>query len=245
MFSKKTVDFAADCFTGNYRQNNEDNMYCDGIIMNEIHGDLDTILQGNIPAHNNPSFAVFDGMGGEAYGETASYIAALEYKNICDLSLPPVNISKQLNNAVCAYAETHKISFMGSTSATLMITNKYVCGENIGDSSVFLFRNGNLTKLSTDHILPGFQGLKSPLYQYLGTPESECAIEPKQFKEKYQSGDFYLLCSDGLTDVLPSSEIIKILSASGMVCTAVMHLKKRVLEMGAVDNTTIILCKLK
>ena len=81
--------------------------------------------------------------------------------------------------------------------------------------------------------------------QYIGLDPEEMTIEPSYAKEKLQVGDRYLLCSDGLTDMLDSLSICSILKNSDTVQQGVEMLMDAALENGGRDNTTIILIEVE
>ena len=83
------------------------------------------------------------------------------------------------------------------------------------------------------------KGKKFPLTQYLGIPEVEMEICPYVREEELQHGDLYLICSDGLTDMVSEEEIYKILLESKNVTEKVKILRQRALENGGKDNISI------
>ena len=86
---------------------------------------------------------------------------------------------------------------------------------------------------------------KAPLTQFLGVEESEMKLEPSVKALEYQEGDRYLLCSDGVTDMLSDKEIETAMASGESVGDTVQILMDQVLEKGARDNTTIILCEIQ
>ena len=75
---KNKVEYAVVCSTGKIRRNNEDNFYCGGHFREDVSAVCDVAYSGRVDADANELFAVFDGMGGEACGEVASYTAAAQ-----------------------------------------------------------------------------------------------------------------------------------------------------------------------
>ena len=70
---------------------------------------------------------------------------------------------------------------------------------------------GKLQQISTDHVFGGTAVGKAPLTQYLGLPEELQRLEPSVTEIEHKEGYRYLLCSDGVTDMLSDSEIEAIL----------------------------------
>lgn len=210
--------------------------------MNYDNNGTDGVISGNVQNDKTSVFAVFDGMGGEEKGEMASYIACtkmeeFQYNKKPDTAL--LTFCKNANNAICKFADENSVTTMGTTAAMVLFDRKkvYIC--NIGDSKVFKFSQGKLIQLSQDHLALVAKGMKAPLSQNLGIPESEMIISPYVTDLPYSDKDIYLICSDGLTDMVKQEEIGKVLSITKKEYAASVLLKKA-LENGGRDNTTII-----
>lgn len=192
-------------------------------------------------------FGVFDGMGGEACGEIASYLAARTAAD-SPLTGPPLEELEGLcaaaNDAICAYSDSHGVGSMGTTAALLLFSGAGVSLCNIGDSKIFLYSGGQLKQISQDHISAGPFGRKPPLSQNLGIPPTELLIRPYYARGEYHDGDLYLLCSDGLTDMVPTEEISGILTRTPFPDLA-DTLLQRALDEGGKDNITLILCRIQ
>ena len=85
---------------------------------------------------------------------------------------------------------------------------------------------------------------KPPLTQYLGIPEESMGLEPTIVPQKAEIGTRYLICSDGITDMLSDGEIADILTREISVSETVELLVERALIKGGRDNITVILCEL-
>ncbi len=245
---KYRVDYCVACNIGNVRTANQDNFWCYNRYLQSINNGLAEPLYGALFSYEQPVFAIFDGMGGEEKGEVAAYIAA----DVFDKLHPMLKndnhsftaICNEINSAICTYAEENNISVMGTTGAFVLFAKKeiYIC--NIGDTPIFRFSNNEITKISFDHIQNQVLNGKPPLTQYLGIPESEFIIQPYLAKGSYQIGDRYLICSDGLTDMVDLEEIKKIISSSDTVNDGCKLLLETALDNGGKDNITIILCEI-
>ena len=136
---------------------------------------------------------------------------------------------------------------MGSTIAMLMFfgDQPYVC--NLGDSRIYRFRDDELMQISEDHLepVPPGSGRKPRLVQHLGIFEEEMRLEPYIAKGALKRGDVFLLCSDGLTDMVSPAEICLILKETRSEKRAVERLIELALEHGGRDNTTVIVCRIK
>lgn len=232
---------------GNVRSINQDNFICDGCYMEMNNENLTFPLCG-IKSSKGPSlFGVFDGMGGEECGEVASYIAA---QNAAALEIGKDAVAalsqfcQKANSEICDYANKNEISAMGTTAAILAFTNNGITLYNIGDSKIFRFCDGVLEQISKDHVTVAAFGVKPPLSQNLGIPPSELIIDPYFAQGAYNDGDVYLICSDGLTDMVTTEEIAGILDAKPIE-DGCMELLEKALSYGGRDNITIILCKIE
>ena len=255
------IEYALACDRGKVRSINQDNFYCPHKqFLDAANNGLDTIESHQIYSDGNPSFAVFDGMGGEQYGEKAAYIAAEtlnslqnklrdknNHKNIQDFL---TNSCGQMNRNITDYAMQKLAACAGTTAAMMIFGEKGVFACNIGDSRIYRYRynSGKLKQISQDHVADAYQvyqNQKPPLTRFLGMPESEyITTEPHITREPCNNGDCYLICSDGLTDMLAEDEIEKIIAMNGDVKLCVETLLENALLKGGRDNITIILCRI-
>lgn len=232
---------------GNVRSINQDNFICDGRYMNMSDIPIEFPLCGTKASKDISVFGIFDGMGGEECGEIASYIAsktALDIEIGKDVIADLSKLCHKANDDICDYATMHDISTMGTTAAILVFSEKEVVLCNIGDSKIFRLCNGTLEQISVDHVAVAAFGVKPPLSQNLGIPPSELVIDPYFARGSYNDGDVYLICSDGLTDMVSTNEITEVL-ISKPVEEAITQLLDKALANGGKDNITIILCKIK
>ncbi len=232
---------------GKCRKANQDNLYCNGKYLNYDNRGTNGILESVLSPSSQAVFAVFDGMGGEECGEMAAYLAAKElsdFKFEKDVKRDFVDFCKKANEKICNYTDEHKLTSMGTTAAILRFAKDQICLCNVGDSKIFQFSEGRLQQISHDHIGISAFGKKPPLSQNLGIPESELIISPYVATGDYHNGDIYLICSDGLTDMLHVPNIEKILcEEKGLV--AAEQLLKQAIDNGGKDNVTIILLEIQ
>lgn len=228
---------------GRCRKSNQDNFYCDGVFMPAENAGTEGVISGSVKPSDDPVFAVFDGMGGEEAGEMAAYLASREMDNFYFDSGTEqgfFQFCKNANGSICDYTVANGISSMGTTAAMMRFTKEESGLCNIGDSKIFLLSQGTLTQLSYDHVgIPVF-GRKPPLTQNLGIPEDEMLIDPYVAMGGYNTGDVYLLCSDGLTDMVSVSRIEEILNQYQGRAAAELLLQEA-LENGGRDNVTFVL----
>lgn len=204
-------------------------------------------------------FIVADGMGGHAGGEYASRIAITTiedtFKEPSAQDGPEGLIESSIKDAgskiVSKAEEDRALKGMGTTVIALHLTDKKAILGHVGDSRAYLFRDGVLDQLTEDHSLVNEQvksGLiseeearnhqfKNIITRSLGvTPEVDVDLVSRKIK----AGDTFLLCSDGLSNLVELNEMEKelreretVLAAKSLVDTA----NKR----GGDDNITIII----
>lgn len=135
---------------------------------------------------------------------------------------------------------------MGTTVVGLYFISSCVYVYNVGDSRAYLFRNRGLTQLSKDHVLrnPVKQKSKAPLTQHLGIDPEYMLVEPYITKHKLNRGDRYLLCSDGITDMINDDEISDIMQSGETEEKCVDQLLRTALAHGGRDNITAIVCEI-
>lgn len=250
---KFSIEAACGCHNGKIRANNEDNFLFNNTSLMLEHNGLKNPVYMDCPVHWRLIFAVFDGMGGENFGEIASFRAASclkrEEKKIQSFFTPEKkylkDVCNKMNEEVYLAAQEQSTEHMGTTMVSLFFTplSVYVC--NIGDSRAYRLRDGEFLQISQDHVekRPDGNTKKAPLTQYLGMDPNEILIEPYIAKGELKRGDVYLLCSDGLTDMVSNFDICDILFAHDTVVDCVEALQKAAIENGGRDNITVIVCK--
>ncbi|MBR2583737.1 MAG: serine/threonine-protein phosphatase [Oscillospiraceae bacterium] len=248
-----TLDAACLCHTGRVRKNNEDNFFFDGRCMEADNNGLKHPVTMTKTLRKEVCVAVFDGMGGENFGELASFAAADCMQNttrrLMDYFIPErrflQDMCRKINEAVLAKQKELCTEHMGSTMVALYFSHDYVYVCNLGDSRAYRLRDGEFLQLSEDHVekREDQPKKKTPLTQHLGINPEDFLIEPYIAKGELKAGDVYLLCSDGLTDMLSNLEIDEILSAGASPEEDVRRLVDAALEKGGKDNVTAIVCR--
>lgn len=238
---------------GKIRSNNEDNFCFDGICLPAINNGMETTQSYESDLKKRRYVAVFDGMGGENFGEEAAFQAANFLKNrkkrFLELLISEKKYIKkiclEMNNAVLEAAKELRTSRMGTTVAGMSIDSEKAIFFNVGDSRIYKLRSGEITQISEDHVdkfIPRGRK-KAPLTQHLGIKPEYFVIEPYITEEKVENGDYYILCSDGLTDMLTNEEIKNIIIEKEKPVDCVNSLINEAMEHGGKDNITVILCK--
>lgn len=241
------VQFRLGCvsITGNYRENNEDSYHVD-------------------PASR--FFIVADGMGGQSAGEKASAIAVELVPKKLDQLLDFNNDSEEaivqkIDKAV-EYANAEIMALgevdasyrnMGTTIVFAVHVRESLYVGGVGDSRLYLFRDGKLTQETTDHSLT--QALldagtitedeaanhryRNMLYRYLGTKDGGTGTNAKGLNPL--PGDRFLLCSDGVTDGADDEAIRQILAADEDPQAAAEAIVQAAQAGGSRDNITCVI----
>lgn len=248
------LEAACGCALGYRRTENEDNFFFGGKYLPKENKGLDQVLTSWIPLKGQICLAVFDGMGGEAYGEEAAWIAAETLKNSIDQSngarINLEMVCQEANRRICEQARRRCAGVEGATVAILALDRRGIEAVNLGDSKIFLLRKGLFQKLSVDHtdqIFLDSQGItkrKPRLTQHLGIEPEDMVIQPNILRLRACLEDRFLLCSDGLTDMVSELTIKSILEKPWPMSRVVETLITKAMEAGGWDNTTVICCRL-
>ena len=219
-------------------------------------------------------YVVADGMGGHLAGEVASRIAVeminKSFRDWVEKETPEDELfaapdhslstkgnyilsSIRLANRVIHEMATEQEQYhgMGTTVVVLLVEQDLVIAANVGDSRIYLVRNGAIERLSRDHTIVSEQiemgmmteeeaatsPLRHILTRNLGSSEE---VDPEIFELVPSHRERFILCSDGLTDLVGEDEMLKMtLQAQepDQLCRGLLDL---VLKRGAHDNTTIV-----
>ena len=242
-----TIRYSCVCDIGKRRAMNQDNFICSGRCLGDGGAAPAFPINGSASSDEVTLLGVFDGMGGEERGEVASLIAARRAKALRLGDDPEAELVKycvEANEEICEYIVQNRLTSMGTTAAMLAFGPFGIALCNIGDSKVFRYASGALEQISRDHVAMAARGRKPPLLQNLGIPRDELRIEPYTAMGSYQDGDLYLICSDGLTDMVPLDDIRGEIERSAFESLA-PALLQRALENGGRDNVTIIACRVE
>lgn len=240
---------------GRVREENQDNFYLNGPYNDSAGKSRDIALDGEETAAG--FFAVADGMGGEKFGDLAALIAVSSLDRL-DRSRGTEGILDYLsrrNEDICDIIRKNGGARSGSTFVGINLHDGRAELANIGDSRAYLFRSGELTQLSLDHtsvramvdmgVLTKENAAKHPgrhqLTQHLGIFPEEMLIEPYTMELETVEGDLFLLCSDGLFDMVDDGAIRGLLQKGGTPGELSRRLYSAAMSAGGKDNTTVML----
>lgn len=252
------IQAAAICSKGKIRHNNEDNLIFQMQILEEEHDEIIGEWKHSPISTITPVlYGVFDGMGGHSKGEYASYVTANVAKEKIEKADPYsqlieeilVDICMTSNDIVCKKKEEEKI-IVGTTASMICFFQDSVYSCNLGDSPIYRFRDGELKEFYKEHTERRFRemifgkesvkGKKFPLTQHVGINPEEMRIVPYLMNEELKRGDIYLVCSDGLTDMVSEEEISNIIAEDTDKISKIHKLENRAMENGGKDNITIV-----
>ena len=207
-------------------------------------------------------FVVADGMGGHAAGEVASSLALKTifqtYYGADEWQSPQEGLENAIaaaNTALCEQASANPVyAGMGTTVVALVLHEDESLIANVGDSRAYLFRSGEISRITSDHswvavqvaagVLSEEQAARHPyrnvITRSLG-PDRDPT--PDFYHISTRPGDLFLLCSDGLSNLIGDDELARFLGAYPPDQAADILLEQT-LERGAPDNVSFALIEI-
>jgi serine/threonine protein phosphatase PrpC len=219
-------------------------------------------------------YIVADGMGGHLAGEVASKVAVeminksyrkwLMSETPEDelFGYPDRSLSRPGNYILSSIRLANRVIYemaveydqyhgMGTTVSIVLVTSGLVVAANVGDSRIYMVRDGRLERLSKDHTIVSEQvemgvmsaeeaavsPLKHILTRNLGSAEN---VDAEIFEIEPSNKDRLILCSDGLTDLVSDEEILAVTKKAEdpeNLCQKFVQLAR---SRGAHDNTTVV-----
>lgn len=237
-----------------------DSTYDAGTTVNLMWGARSDV--GCVRTHNedsylvqSPLFCVSDGMGGHAAGEVASSIAVETIAQHAPTSADPAQLARAVEAAnaaiIRAAAEGVGRPGMGCTATAAYIEGTQLAIAHVGDSRAYLVHEGTLIRVTRDHsyveklvdageitadearVHPN----RSVITRALG---SDPAMYADHFQLNIEEGDRLILCSDGLSSMIPDGEIENIANQSPTAQICVDNLVDAALAAGGSDNVTVV-----
>ena len=240
--------------------------------MFEVHGETDVgrrrQLNEDAIFAADGLFIVCDGMGGHKAGEVASRLATdviatfiKRSQNDPELTWPcgfDPRLSEDANRLSTAIKLANRTVFhtsrssddysgMGTTVVAVLVApgRAEITYGHVGDSRIYLIRDGAMTQLTKDDSLVNLvsaddaPAVKNVLTKALGVQED---VEFEVVGKELQAGDIVLLCSDGLTNMLPDPAILEVVTAqAGNLEEACRHLVAGANAQGGRDNISVLL----
>jgi serine/threonine protein phosphatase PrpC len=208
-----------------------------------------------------PVFVVADGMGGARAGEVASKIAIETFERDLPGDGSPedrlAGCVREANRRIYEVSRSeHEHAGMGTTLTAAYLDDSDLAIAHVGDSRAYLFRDGELTRLTRDHSLvqelvqrgklteeqASEHPQRSIITRALG-PEPDVDVDTRTYPVR--PGDVLLLCSDGLNSMLSDEQIAHVLASAGSLREAADELIAEANEAGGRDNITVVLFRLE
>jgi protein phosphatase len=206
---------------------------------------------------------VADGMGGHLAGEIASQLAVRVFDRGIgsnDGSVNPRDLLKKLaqeaNQEIFSYASSNPgCEGMGTTLTAALVYHQRVFLVHVGDSRAYLIRPGKIRRITADHsvveellrwgAISEEEALHHPyrnmLTRALGT---ETTVKLDLIEETFHPGDYLLLCTDGLTNLVTDQEIYAMVEHSLSIQMSLDKMVDLALSRGGQDNITVVLGQL-
>ena len=226
-----------------------------------VRSDVGLLREGNEDsAYASPRLlAVADGMGGHAAGEVASAVAIASVATLDGTTTPHGDLLKALKEAVHSASDTlHQMASadpavegMGTTLTAMLWADQGYALCHIGDSRGYMLRDGELYQITHDHSLVQSLVDEGRLSQEEAATHPQRSLilraldgrgeaEPDLSMRKAMLGDRYLLCSDGLSDVVSAETLHHALSTIPDLDDVTVQLIELAIRGGGPDNITVI-----
>ena len=219
-------------------------------------------------------YIVADGMGGHLAGEVASRMAVdlinkgfrkckeTQVSEEDIFGYPDPSLSRTGNYILSSIRLANRVIYemateykqyhgMGTTVAALAVLPGMLVSANVGDSRIYMVRNGQIERLSKDHSIVAEQvemgimtseeaensPMKHVLTRNLGSTEN---VDAEIFEFEPMFNDRFILCSDGVTDLISDEEIQEMIESEDNPEALCRNFIDTALERGGHDNTTIV-----
>jgi protein phosphatase len=210
-------------------------------------------------------YVVCDGMGGHVGGQVASQLAVATISEVVrskntalgfndeDLLVTAI---RSANDAVHSKARAEPaLHNMGTTVVALRGEGEFMHVCHVGDSRIYRLRQGQFEQITRDHSLVNLYEENPELAVRFGPPNSNVivravglrdAVDVDHRKVALEPGDIFLLCCDGLTDMVDDWMLKEMLldGANGSLEECCDTMVRAALGNGGVDNTTVVLVRI-
>lgn len=236
---------------GCIRENNEDMLLVD----NQFVRDDELKTQVSLDKTDRALFSLADGMGGHNCGEVASSEVLHNLQFYYNDIPSGLDVSKfneliyewlvSMNNIIEAKGRTEpQFKNMGTTLVGLAYYEGDFYWMNCGDSRLYRLRKGELKQMTVDHSLNNMMGSNvhsNVITNCIGGGCTTSFIDIVKCTSEIEPGDLFLLCSDGLTDMLSDADVERLLCEGKNASDLCVAAEKA----GGFDNVSAIVLKLK
>lgn len=208
-------------------------------------------------------YAVADGMGGHRGGKVASQMAVGELTRVVLDAVEPFDAAalreavEEINERLHEMGSTtESLEGMGTTCTVISVHGGRLSVAHVGDSSLFVVRGGVANKITLDHravqelvdrgTLSESDAQSHPLRNLLTRSVGvEPSVEVDVFEVALQTGDQLLLCSDGLSEMVGTDDLVEVLAREDGPEAAARELVRRANENGGSDNISVVVVQLE
>lgn len=244
-------NISVDSRVGCVRENNEDMV----LVGEHFVRDGKLHVQVDLAEKDRYLIALADGMGGHNSGEVASS-DVLHNIQFYYGDIPSGLTPGDLNESFCEWLESMnntldakgrvdlELKNMGTTFVSLAYYEKEFYWLNCGDSRLYRMRDGKLGQVTTDHSLSNMMGTtahSNVITNCIGGGCKTSFLDMVQYTENVQPGDVFVLCSDGLNDMISDADIESIL-LSGKNASALCD---AAIEAGGYDNVSVVVIRVE
>ncbi len=209
-------------------------------------------------------YVVCDGMGGHVGGQVASQTAIAEIADVIRSGLetdggeePLATAIRRANRTVYQRAKADpELHNMGTTVVGIREAGDKVHLCHVGDSRIYRYRRGQITQVTVDHSLVNLYATNPNLAAKYGPGKENVIVRAVGLREEVEvdhqtvameAGDLYLLCSDGLTDMVDDWILRELLEEglTGSIDECAEALLRAALGSGGVDNVTAVVVRIR
>jgi protein phosphatase len=214
----------------------------------------------NLLDHDCALLVIADGMGGHAAGEVAAELALESFEGYRpggpDIRAELLNQIEEAQKRIMERSEAlPSLSGMGTTLTALFLTGRSAFWAHVGDTRIYHFRKGSLIRITEDHTMAGmllkkgeitreqarFHPYGSVLTRCLGCGEQH---DPDSGAFGLTDGDYVLLSSDGLHDLISDEQIAAFLSQDITLKEKLDRMISACLHAGGRDNITAVIARI-
>jgi serine/threonine protein phosphatase PrpC len=219
---------------GTLRDSNQDRILVNGTVL----------ADGAVHLEQQSSCMCFvaDGVGGNRAGDFASEFVLQKLGRIDDFNNIEAALRVINTELIDVSAPRSDLSGTATTLTGLIASDDTFQVVHVGDSQMWLRRNGTFFKITHDQVLNEYE-TNSPLMSYFGGSDGDLKFDNEIFVSEISDSDVFVICSDGLLESLNHKTIKAILDGENELAILAQTLLEECREKGADDNVSVILIR--
>lgn len=258
-----TLEIAAVTDIGQRRKSNQDNFFVNGAFVDHYKATAERFE--SVDTEEVHVLAVCDGMGGKADGDVAAMIGVTTLSDFAeelqsirtgeDASFTARRIVRAANDRILKRKKKTGKD-LGSTFSMIVVSVNCLYACNLGDSEIYLKNQFGIERLSKPQTYvqelvdrgaisenqASRSYVRNQLSKYLGM-ENLKGLTPNESSAEMRNGDILLICSDGVSDVLPNHSIYASLNSNRPVNEIADTLIEKAIRKGSGDNLTVVIAR--